>query len=134
MAMRLRNIMVDGLMKGSPSEIVGNSNGNPPAAQTPLLTASATCRKCALQFASSDYELQIPITGFPSKTLPGKPSARIQERWMRPSLSFLPNHSCERSFIEPLVIGGHYRQGSTLPNYSTNSQAPIFLYSVNLLI
>ena len=41
--MRLRNSMVVGFMNISPSEMVGNSSGTPPAAQTPRLTASATC-------------------------------------------------------------------------------------------
>ena len=57
--------MVDGRMKGSPSEIVGNSRGKPPADQTPRFTASATWRRWALQLVSSDQELQIPITGLP---------------------------------------------------------------------
>ena len=85
-------------MKGSPSEIVGNSSGNPPADHTPRLTASATWRRWALQLVSSDQELQIPITGLPENTLPGKPSERSQERCRNPSLSLRPNHSCERSF------------------------------------
>ena len=41
-AIRLRNIIDVGRMNGSPSEMVGNSRGNPPAAQTPRFTASAT--------------------------------------------------------------------------------------------
>ena len=68
--------MVVGFISTSPSEIVGNSSGNPPAAHTPRLTASATWRRCALQVVSSLQELQIPTTGFPSKTWPVKPSAR----------------------------------------------------------
>ena len=92
-AIRLRNIIDVGRMKGSPSEMVGNSSGKPPAAHTPRLTASATCRKCALQLLSSDQELQIPITGLPSNTDCGKPSAFSQERWMKPSLSLRPNQS-----------------------------------------
>ena len=96
-AMRLRNIIVVGRIKGSPSEIVGNSRGKPPAAHTPRLTASATCRRWALQLVSSDQELQMPMTGRPSKTSWGKPSDFIQERWMKPSLSLRPNQSWERS-------------------------------------
>ena len=42
---RLRNSMVVGRIKVSPSEMVGNSSGKPPASQTPLLTCSATRRK-----------------------------------------------------------------------------------------
>jgi hypothetical protein len=39
--MRLRNIMVVGFISTSPSEIVGNSSGKPPADHTPRFTASA---------------------------------------------------------------------------------------------
>ncbi len=39
-AMRLRNIRLVGLRKGSPSEVVGNSKGKAPAASTPRFTAS----------------------------------------------------------------------------------------------
>ena len=37
--------MVVGCMNISPSEMVGNSSGNPPAAHTPRFTASATLRR-----------------------------------------------------------------------------------------
>ena len=39
MAMRLRNSIAVGRISVSPSDIVGNSSGNPPASQTPRLTA-----------------------------------------------------------------------------------------------
>ena len=55
--------MVVGRMNISPSEMVGNSSGKPPAAHTPRFTASATVRRCALQLFSSLQELQMPITG-----------------------------------------------------------------------
>ena len=42
MAIRLRKSMVVGFMRTSPSEMVGNSSGKPPADHTPRLTASAT--------------------------------------------------------------------------------------------
>ena len=77
---RLRNSMVVGFMNISPNEIVGNSSGMPPAAQTPRLTASATWRRCALQLVSSDHELQIPTMGRPSKAEPVRPSDRSQAR------------------------------------------------------
>ena len=80
MAMRLRNSIAVGRMTGSPSDIVGNSSGNPPACQTPRLTASATPRRCELQGVSSDQLLAIPMTGRPSKTSGVNPSARIQVR------------------------------------------------------
>ena len=57
--------MVVGFISISPSEMVQNSSGNPPASHTPRLTASATWRKCALQLLSSLQELQMPITGLP---------------------------------------------------------------------
>jgi hypothetical protein len=41
-AIRLRNSIVVGFISTSPSEIVGNSSGNPPADSTPRFTASAT--------------------------------------------------------------------------------------------
>src|SRR5262249_53208246 len=69
----------------SPSDIVGNSSGKPPALQTPRLTASATCRRCALQLVSSDHEFAMPITGRPSNTRSLKPSDLRYERFMRPS-------------------------------------------------
>ncbi len=72
--------MVVGFMNISPSEIVGNSSGTPPAAQTPRFTASATVRRCALQLFSSLQELQMPITGLFWKTSAGNPSARSQAR------------------------------------------------------
>ena len=84
-AMRLRKSMVVGFMRISPSEITGNSSGKPPALHTPRLTASATCRRCALQLFSSDHELQMPITGRPSKTASLKPSAFRYARCMKPS-------------------------------------------------
>ena len=66
-AMRLRKSIVVGFIRFSPSEIVGNSSGRPPAASTPRLTASASPRKCRLQLTSSDHELQMPTTGRPSR-------------------------------------------------------------------
>ena len=81
--MRLRKSIVVGFMNISPSEMVGNSKGTPPAAQTPRLTASATSRRCALQFVSSDHELQIPMTGRPSKAVSPRPSERSHARRAR---------------------------------------------------
>ena len=85
--MRLRNIMVVGFISTSPSEMVGNSSGKPPADHTPRLTASAAWRRCALQLVSSDHELAMPITGRPSKTTSLKPSAFSHERCTNPSRS-----------------------------------------------
>ncbi len=83
-AIRLRYIIVVGRMNISPSEMVGNSSGTPPAAQTPRFTAAATSRRWRLQLFSSLQELQIPITGLPSKTSAGKPSDRSQARRAKP--------------------------------------------------
>src|SRR5437879_9487779 len=74
MAIRFRKSIVVGFMRISPSEMVGNSRGKPPALHTPRLTASATCLRCALQLVSSDHELAMPITGRPSKTRSLNPS------------------------------------------------------------
>src|SRR5690606_13069680 len=63
----LYNIAV-GLISVSPNDITGNSTGNPPASDTPLLTDSANSRKWALQGVSSDHVLHIPITGRPSNS------------------------------------------------------------------
>ena len=90
-AMRLRKSMVVGFMSTSPSEMVGNSSGKPPALHTPRLTASATCRRCALQFVSSDQEFAMPMTARPSKTASLKPSVLSHERWTNPSRSLRPN-------------------------------------------
>ena len=76
------------------------SSGTPAASRRPpRRRASPTrrhARRCTLHDVSSDHELQMPITGRPSKTSGAKPSARIQLRWMKPSRSRLPNHSALR--------------------------------------
>src|SRR6266568_4461834 len=89
--MRFRKSIVVGFMRISPSEMVGNSRGNPPADHAPRFTASATCRRWELQLVSSDQELAIPITGRPSKTRSLNPSVLIHERWTKPSRSLRPN-------------------------------------------
>jgi hypothetical protein len=43
--------------------------------------------------------LQMSMIGRPSKASSGRPPFFIQERWMKPSLSCLPNQACERSFL-----------------------------------
>src|SRR5208337_1755362 len=90
--------MVVGFISISPSEMVLNSSGKPPASHTPRFTASATVRRCALQLLSSLQELQTPITGLPSKTRSLNPSARSQARCAKPQRSRLPNQSRLRSF------------------------------------
>src|SRR5437899_88482 len=91
MAIKFRNSIVVGFMRTSPSEMVGNSSGKPPADSTPRFTASATCRRCALQLVSSDHEFAMPITGRPSNIRSLKPSVFSHERVAKPSRSMRPN-------------------------------------------
>ena len=104
--------MAVGRMFDSPVDMTGNSSGRPPASQTPRLTCSASVRKCALHGVSSDQVLQMPMTGRPSKTSSGSPWLRIQLRWMKPSLSALPNQAADRSPRSRLVV--HPRDSFTL--------------------
>src|SRR5262245_48092844 len=108
--------MVVGFISTSPSEIVGNSTGKPPALHTPRLTASATCRRCALQFVSSDHELAIPTTGRPSNTASLNPSALSQERWTKPSRSLRPNQLRLLSWLAVMrsLRGTDYRAPANL--------------------
>src|SRR5208337_2657712 len=103
--------MVVGFISISPSDIVQNSRGNPPASHTPRFTASATWRRWALQLFSSLQELQMPITGFPSNTRSLKPSARSQARCASPQRSSFPNQSRLRSFVDR-SLGGGFIEGS----------------------
>src|SRR2546426_11678550 len=89
--MRFRKSIVVGSSSISHREMVGNARGHPPADHAPRFTASATCRRWALQLVSSDQELAIPITGRPSKTRSLNPSVLIHERWTKPSRSLRPN-------------------------------------------
>src|SRR5262249_45151933 len=88
--------MAVGRISDSPSDIVGNSSGNPPACHTPRLTALASSRKCELQGVSSEKVLAIPMTGRPSNTSGVNPSARTQERCTKPSLPGAPNQAALR--------------------------------------
>src|SRR5882672_8407164 len=99
MLTRLRKSIVVGRIKVSPSDITGNSSGNPPASYTPRFTYSASLRKCALHGVNSDQVLQMPITGRPSNRSAGKPWFFIQLRWTKLPLSSPPNHSWERSLF-----------------------------------
>ena len=58
----LYNIEV-GFIWYSPSDMTGNSNGNPPACQIPRFTDSANCLRFWLQWVSSLQELHMPIIG-----------------------------------------------------------------------
>jgi hypothetical protein len=97
--MRLRKSIVVGFMRFSPSEMVGNSSGSPPASSTPRFTDSASPRKCRLQLTSSDHGLQMPITGRPASAEREIPSAWIEARWMNPARSAPPNQRALRSVI-----------------------------------
>ena len=72
--------MAVGRISVSPVAMVGNSSGNPPACQTPRLTASATRCRWALHGASSDALVAMPITGLPSNTSCPNPWLRIHDR------------------------------------------------------
>src|SRR5260221_8228422 len=71
---RLRKSMAVGFNNVSPKLMIGNSNGKPPASNTPRFTISACSRKCALHGVNSLNVLQIPITGLPSNKSGGMPS------------------------------------------------------------
>ena len=84
MAIRLRKSMEVGWVCTSPREMVGNSRGSPPSCQTPRLTASATCRKWALQLLNSLQVWAIPITGR-ARSPSVKPMALVKARAVKPS-------------------------------------------------
>jgi hypothetical protein len=67
-AIRLRNIMAVGLRNPSPSEIVGNSMGSPPAASTPRFTDSTSSGWFRWQLLKSLVEVAIPTTGLSSRS------------------------------------------------------------------
>ena len=71
MLARLRNNIAVGFSCVSPSDITGNSSGNPPASSTPRFTNSASSRKWPLQGVSSLQVLQMPMTGRPSNMSSG---------------------------------------------------------------
>ena len=80
-AIKLRYSIADGFMNSSPSEIVGNSSGNPPSSSTPRLTASANSRRFALQLLRSLQLFAMPITGLPAKSSGFSPIDRNAERF-----------------------------------------------------
>jgi hypothetical protein len=95
-AMRFRKSIAVGFMRFSPSEMVGNSSGSPPAWSTPRFTASASDRKWRLQLTSSDHELQMPTTGRPARARREMPSAWSDARWMNPARSSPANQRALR--------------------------------------
>src|SRR5213075_3583856 len=75
---RLRYSIAVGRSSVSPSDITGNSSGKPPASSTPFFTCSAIVLKCELQGTSSEYVLQMPMTGRPSNWSCGMPRFLVQ--------------------------------------------------------
>ena len=72
--------MVVGFMNISPSEMVGNSSGKPPAAHTPRFTASATVPQmhvAVVQFAPGIADAD---DGLALEDVRPKPSERSQAR------------------------------------------------------
>ncbi len=63
---RLRNFRLVGLRNTSPSEMVGNSTGSPPAISTPRFTASMSSGKCRWQLLKPEALLAMPTMGRPS--------------------------------------------------------------------
>jgi len=104
MLTRLRNNIAVGRSCVSPSDITGNSRGNPPASRTPRLTNSASSRKWLLQGVNSDQVLQMPITGRPSNSSCGWPGLPVQLRWTKLSRSCFPNHAWLRRFWEGVLM------------------------------
>ncbi len=60
---RFRNFRLVGLRNTSPSDTVGKSIGNPPAASTPRFTASSSSGKCRWQLLKPEPVLAMPTTG-----------------------------------------------------------------------
>ena len=58
-----RGIMLVGLRKISPSEVVGKARGSAPAASTPRETASTSSGICLWQLLNSDGVMAMPTTG-----------------------------------------------------------------------
>ncbi len=97
--------MAVGRIRVSPVAMVGNISGSPPACHTPRLTASATSVRCALQGASSEALVAMPMTGRPSNTSCPKPWLRIQERYSMPLRPRAPNQAwLRRLFSRPSVM------------------------------
>ena len=62
-AIRLRNIMLVGCRKISPSDVVGKARGRAPAASTPRETASTSSGMWRWQLLNSDGVMAMPTTG-----------------------------------------------------------------------
>ena len=75
-AIRLRNIRLVGLRKTSPSEIVGNARGKPPAASTPRFTASTSSGIVRWQLLKPLGDTAMPTIGRSSSAAECPSSAR----------------------------------------------------------
>ena len=115
-------------VRSRPSEITGNSTASRPPPRRRASRARRASRRCALQGVSSDQVLQMPMTGRPSKTSSGSPWFRIQLRWMKPSLSALPNQAADRSprtgLSCTLVTPSRVRSARVTPGLYTMPAAP----------
>ena len=78
-AIRLRNIMLVGARKTSPSEIVGKGRGSAPAASTPRATASTSSGISRWQLLKPEGVIAMPTTG-PSSRRGETPVERAKER------------------------------------------------------
>ena len=103
---RFRKSIAVGFIRFSPSEIVGNSSGMPPAAITPRRAAAASPRRCRLQVTSSDQQLAMPTTGRPASSERSSSPAWSEVRWMNPARSRPPN---QRSLRSPPIAAKHPR-------------------------
>ena len=101
--------MVVGFMRFSPSDVVPNSSGSPPACCTPRRTAVASPRKWRLQLTSSDHGLQMPITGWLLIAELERPSERSDARWMNP---LTPGASSQRALLRE---DGWFDGGAAIP-------------------
>ena len=76
---RLRNIMLVGLRKTSPSEMVGNARGSPPAASTPRVTASVNSGMVRWQLLKPLGDTATPTMGRANKSVE-MPIERAKDR------------------------------------------------------
>src|SRR4029079_5787810 len=101
--------MVDGLTKGSESDIAGNSTGKPPACNTPRLTSSARSRRCVWQKLISLQVLMMAIPGLSRKSAASKPPCRNRARCPNARRSLTPSQRWLRSssgLLRLLILAG----------------------------
>ena len=103
-AIRLRYSIDVGDRKNSPKDMVGNSNGNPPAAITPRLTCCATSLRCALQCVASLHEFAMPMTGLPANDSSLHPWLLSPDLCRNPSRSRGANHAWLRGIFPFMLL------------------------------